>query len=263
MSMNKGNTDFDAALTKYNQKISTYIADGVTPILVLNHEFYGEGQGFDWNTMADNSEESLKRWKTLTEAYVGHLHKLVKKYGNRVVYEIWNEPDQRSVAAVFVPEVAFTHLLDRSIETIHMISPDAQVIVGGLVSGGATYWHKTRANMGNASGLAGIGIHPYGQEDNGRQLTVLLDSYAQGASVRFWLTEWGVLGDPDKSEPPPVDEKIVANYVSRFIKVAQSDRRVAAIIWYGYADGMHNGYGLVRKDGSRKTVLWESYTRGL
>ncbi len=264
MSMESGNTDFDKSEQVYNAKINGYIAAKVTPVVVVNHQFYGEGKGFDWKAMQDDSDIGVfNRWKELTAQFQPHLRKLVQTYKDQIVYEIWNETDNHSDASVFIPEKSFAFMLDECIETIHSVSPNAKVIVGGLVSGHASYWHNTRAHMEHEDKLAGIGVHPYGREDATGSLKGLLDSYANGSPAVFWITEWGVLGDASKSEPPPSNPKDVENYAKRFLTAAQNDPRVAATIWYGYADGMHNGYGLAKSDGTRKEPLWTVFNKGL
>jgi hypothetical protein len=38
--------------------------------------------------------------------------------------------------------------------------------------------------------------------------------------------------------------------------------RIAAAIWYAWADGMHNGYGLVRANDQPKQPLYDRFLKG-
>jgi hypothetical protein len=271
LSQDAGNTNFaDPRIAKFDPKIRGYIQQGVTPIIVVNHEFYGEGKNFFWDTMREGTPETLQRWSELTEQFVIHLRKLVGMYGSDVVYEIWNESDAGSVAAVFVPPKAFATLLDRSLETIHAVAPDATVIAGGLVSGHASYWGETVRAMRRLNQLAGVGLHPYGRGPSGDpalfenhgKMRPLIDAYANLSSVKsFWLTEWGVLGDANFSNPPAVAEHDVAAYISRFLADNEQDPRIAASVYFAYRDHMHNGYGLARGDNSRKELVWKAIAK--
>ena len=71
----------------------------------------------------------------------------------------------------------------------------------------------------------------------------------------LWLTEWGVLDRPDD---PAQD---IANYATHFISYlkARYPGRIAAMLWYAWAQGMHNGYGLVDRQGNPRPPLTERF----
>jgi len=217
--------------------------------------------------MRDEGEGTLNQWRKLTDRYVQLLETLVRMYGDSIVYEIWNEPDQPSVAAVFVPPPALASMLDRSLDKILSLSPTARVIVGGLVSGDVNYWARTHTAMKNSKKLAGVGVHPYGQgpkgkpalfQDNGK-LRDLVAAYYKRGQHKIWLTEWGVLGDMNKSEPPDVSEKSIAIYIKDFVNDAEGDERVASHVYFALVDTMHNGYGLLQRDGkTKKDQVWRA-----
>ena len=59
----------------------------------------------------------------------------------------------------------------------------------------------------------------------------------------LWITEFGVLDRPNDSAGQ------IARYATdmvRYLKT-QYPGRIAALVWYAWAQGMHNGYGLVDK----------------
>jgi hypothetical protein len=265
LSQKRGNEDF-SKVTAFNTKIANYIKTGVTPIVIFNHEFYGEGH-FNWDTMRSATPDSLAQWDKLIDRQTQLISTLASQFKDGIVYEIWNEPDQGSVAAVQVPPQAFGKMLDRCLAAIHGIAPSAQVISGGLVSGRADYWIQTQAAMQNVSKLAGVALHPYGRgatgsgqfEDFG-SISGLLNSLGGSKVQKFWITEWGVLGDPSRSEPPNVSEQDVSNYVKHFVQASESDPRVCATVYFALKDGMHNGFGLNRKDNTKKDLMWKAIT---
>ena len=73
---------------------------------------------------------------------------------------------------------------------------------------------------------------------------------------RMWITEWGVLDQPNST----VDS--VADYAKGFIQYLQArhPEKIAATIWYAWADSMHNGYGLVNAANAPKEPLYTLYT---
>lgn len=264
LSQNTGNENFNK-VAAFDAKIEHYIAQGVTPIVVFNHEFYGEGK-FVWGTMQDDSPGSLAKWDQLINRFSELLAVVAERFGDRIVYEIWNEPDQKSVAAVQIPAAAFGKMLDKALDTILAFAPKAQVIVGGLVSGQPSYWKATQDHMQNAHQLAGIGLHPYGRggrgkpaefEDNGT-IHGLLNVYHESVVQKFWLTEWGVLGDATSSNPPDVSEDSMCKYLKRFLTAAERDPRIKATVYFPLKDGMHNGYGLSCKDNTPKKTIWKA-----
>nr|MCU0475123.1 hypothetical protein [Anaerolineae bacterium] len=73
----------------------------------------------------------------------------------------------------------------------------------------------------------------------------------------IWLTEWGAL---DKEGDNPND---IAQYASEFVELINREYagKVAAVIWYAWAMGMHNGYGLVGRDDKPMPVLFDRFSK--
>ena len=70
-----------------------------------------------------------------------------------------------------------------------------------------------------------------------------------------WITEWGVLDQPQE----PADA--VARYASEFIQRLKQthSHKVAAAIWYAWADGIGNGYGMVDARGKLRFDLADRF----
>jgi hypothetical protein len=108
----------------------------------------------------------------------------------------------------------------------------------------------------------GIALHPYGYGAVGNEryaafgsLENVLAAYAT-LGLPLWITEWGVLNFPADA---PAE---VASYAQAFIDQVNRDYgdRVAAAIWYSWADGLSNSYGLVYSNGLPKSPLYEVFT---
>lgn len=260
---NYGNDSVAVAHNRFGEYIAQLIANNITPILILNHEMYGEGAGFNWERM------SQQDWEHHRANYIGVLAQIVNRYGASVVYQIWNEPDQTSMAAVGLSPSNFARLLDDSIDTIRAVAPTANVITGGLVSGKVDYWAQTRNLMRNAKHLAGLAVHPYGHVPNDGnnyrstlgvvfgKLRDLINAYAPIAPKQtLWFTEWGVTGDANRNEPPSVSEAAAAAYMRAFMR--ELDQRVIAACYFAWSDGQHSTLGIVQHNGTRREQMWKS-----
>jgi hypothetical protein len=264
LSQERGNLDFNVVRAKFDAKIRRYIEQNVTPIAILNHEFYGEGRGFNWDNLRVDNEGTRAQWARLSDKLAEFAAVVARDYGDKMVYQIWNEADQASVAAVYVPPRSLADMTDKCINAILNVAPNAKVISSGLVSGDPRYWQKVEASMRNANRLAGVALHAYGRGPTGRPARYqqfgktkdLLDSYARITNHKFWITEWGVTGDPARSEPPNESPDNVAAYITAFLQDVERDPRVEAALYFAYADRMHNTYGLSLHTGERKPKVW-------
>jgi hypothetical protein len=73
----------------------------------------------------------------------------------------------------------------------------------------------------------------------------------------IWITEWGVL-DHNTDPVGPVGD-YAAGFVDRLKRLYSG--KVAAAIWYAWADGMHNGYGLVNASDQPKEPLYSRFLK--
>lgn len=232
-----GNTDVSKAGTVYDGYLNDLIDAGITPVLVLDHMTYGEGAGFNWQGM---SEED---WQRLIRGHAEIVKRVAERYRDRVVYQIWNEGDKASEAAVGIPASVYAQLLDLDVQAIRSVAPNAKIISQGHVSGDVTYWQKVASRSAVAASITGVAIHPYGLGGGEYGWIGPLEPTLQAWSAvlqdgqTLWLTEWGVIG---RRDDPASD---VAEFVATVQAVASKYPKIAASIWFAYGD-QHNCYGL-------------------
>lgn len=72
-----------------------------------------------------------------------------------------------------------------------------------------------------------------------------------------WITEWGIL---DRQGDNSIVGQAV-QYASGFLNIIRDDYpgKVACAIWYAWADGMDNGYGMVLHNGQPKEPLYSTF----
>lgn len=260
-----GNTDVFAAYSRYYPTIKRYADNGNKVILVFTHQLYGEGQGYVWEQM------SPYQWQQLIAQYSYYAQQVASQYRGLVyAYQVWNEQDTipgTSVAAVPVPVDQYANMLTSTLLAIRAVDNQALVITGGHVTGtslGVNYARATLAAMPSSVRPDGIAFHAYGVGPAGSPFTIF---GTIGAAVKawsqvmpgktLWITEFGVLGrEGDESIVSPVTD-----YARGFLNIinGQYKNAVAAAVWYAYADGMDNGYGLVRRDGSAREPLYSTF----
>ena len=71
----------------------------------------------------------------------------------------------------------------------------------------------------------------------------------------LWITEWGVL---DRPQDPPANIARYATDMIRYLK-RQYPGRIAVLIWYAWAQGMHNGFGLVDQSDQPRPPLTDGF----
>jgi hypothetical protein len=264
VSRNTGSTDFDAAENLYRPYIERYANAGQQPIVILNHETYGEGK-FDWSQMTSES------WAALRNDFSNACRDIARRYaGDSIIgaYQIWNEQDTppgHGVAAVPMPVNEYAKLLTDAIRAIRSVDPNVKILTGGHISGvpnGVNYANATIAAMPSNVRPDGVAFHAYGlgSPDSDAKFRPFgtigraVISYAKVIDAPVWITEWGL---PEVPDPPAA----VADFATKFI--ANLKRyyldRVAAAVWFAWADGMHTSYGIVDANGNPKQPLYDAY----
>ncbi|NDJ62355.1 MAG: SH3 domain-containing protein [Chloroflexi bacterium] len=263
-----GNTDLGPVHDRYRPVIEAYANAGLKVLLVFTHQTYGEGQpGFPlWEQMTSQD------WQTLSTTFAGIVGQIAQFYaanGDIVhAYQIWNEQDAPvgSPASVSVPPSDYGFMLTASINAIKAVAPNVPVLTGGHNSGpgnGRNYAQATFAAMPGGVRPDGIAIHPYGRgpdpgspyanfghiDDEINAYTSLLPN------TPVWFTEWGVL---DRDFDPP---SAIAQYATEFVTHLKTNQpgKVAAAIWYAWAQGMDNGYGLVNSSDQPRQPLYDQF----
>jgi len=258
-----GNTDLNATFKIYKPYIERYARAGYKVMLVFTHQTYGEGAGFNWNQM--NSD----RWRTLTTKFAQMVRTIAGQYANQNIvhaYQIWNEQDAHPDAGSSVPMPAgnYAFMLSESIKAIRAVDTNVKIITGGHTGGpgnGANYARQTIAALPSNVRPDGIATHPYGRGPNTSSPYAIFGhiddevrAYTQIMPNKpIWITEWGVLDRPNDSPA------VIADYAGTFLNHVKTrfPTQVVTAIWYAWAQGMHNGYGLVGTDDKPRQPLYD------
>lgn len=267
VSMGRGSVDFNTAYNLYAPYLQKCVQQGFRVMLVLTHQTYGEGQGYVWPQMNPD------KWKQFTKDFVNSCREVASRFkGKNLVhaYQIWNEQDAppNAAASVPIPAKEYAAMLGSAIKAIREVDPTVKIITGGHTGGpgnGGNYARETLKNLPAGVRPDGIASHPYGRGPDTKSPYVIfghideeINTFANVMpGVPVWLTEWGVLDRPQ--DTPQVINKYAVDFLTHIQR--KQPGRVAAVIWYAWADGMHNGYGLVGNNDQPKQPLYDSYLK--
>ena len=220
-----------------NAYISDLVDNGITPVLVLNWE----ANDSVWNVGGDMTFYSYTFQNSVVQP-------AVNKYGNNVVYQVWNEPDGVQGTKPLSAQQYYT-LLSATYETIKNNSENNKVITAGLVSGDMGYVAQLMAlSGGNYLPADGIGYHPYVYNLDAVRNGIL--SLANGTGLPVWITEFG-LG-------PSATEDQQAKWIRSVFGLSGDSAlsgSLQSVMWYAWSDAMNAGFGLVDADGKPKQEL--------
>lgn len=262
-----GNTDVRATCKRYTDYLQPYVNAGIRVIVVFTHQLFGEGADYNWMNMAESD------WDNLIPAYADLARtaaQCLKQAGVVHAYQIWNEqdtPPAQARAAVPVPYADYAHLLTATIQSIRTVDTTTPIITGGFIGGtgaGVDYARRMLDAMPDDVRPDGIAFHAYGYGPSGSRFAPwgLIDEAVNAFAALMpdkpvWITEWGVLDFQGNESVLPE----VTDYATGFLHVIQTKYpdKVAAAVWYAWADGMDNGYGLVDQDDQPKTPLYNVF----
>jgi hypothetical protein len=269
VSAAKGSEDINAAYDRYRPHLEKYARAGLKVLLCFTHQTYGEGRNEFWPWPA----MTTTKWRLLTGRFTDMVSRIARQYAGQDLvhaYQVWNEQDARlgAEASVPMPPGDYGYLLGETIQAIRAVEPSVPVITGGHTGGPGRGSEYARAAINSLpSGIRpdGVAFHPYGRGPKpGPPYTIwghIDESMQAYGSVLpgkpVWITEWGVL---DREHDNPAAILDYARDVTRHLKVRYPGQ-VAALIWYAWAMGMHNGYGLVRQDDSPCQPLYDGFCR--
>ncbi|MBF6613444.1 MAG: hypothetical protein IVW55_09990 [Chloroflexi bacterium] len=223
--------------------------------------------------------------------FTGRAQTIAARYGNAIsAYEIINEPnisfdlwqDTRNGSAEMKPD-RYAALLTSAYRAIKGVSPQSQVITGGMLIGSppegknhdqfdylyqlyVSPWVKryqeTESSRPGFSQVPwdGIALHPYFLEPD--KLFAILKDFARKLQDRgdynskLWITEIGAQAAPPENpgDPPTADEINQAGYLravySGILGDSELKAAVAHVFWFKYEDFVPGNYtynyGLVR-----------------
>lgn len=263
-----GSEDINAALQRYLPLMQQYRDAGYRIIFTTSHQTYGEGKQefWPWHDMTD------EKWITLINRFSDMMNQISKQWAGRDLisaWQVWNEQDAPiGVAQASVPMQAhnYTRMFARTYQAIRSADSNVQILTGGFTGGpvnGANYATAVVENLPSNAKPDGIAFHPYGRGVNGHpayarfgHIDESVKAYSRVMPNKpLWITEWGVLDHPDD------DIVDVTKYATTFVKYlkARYPGKIATMCWYAWAQGMHNGYGLVDMNGQPRSPLANSY----
>jgi len=263
VSMGTGNQNLDQAHAQYAPYIEKMAQSGKKVLLVYTHQTFGEGAGYNWNEMNDD------RWRELTARFKDFVMRIADKYkdwGVIAAHQVWNEQDAHhgAIASVPLSPQIYGHMMAETIKAIRSVDAKTPIISGGHTGGpqkGSQYARNTLAAMPPNIRPDGLAFHPYGRSMPGSKYGIFgpmseeIDAYWPLMQKPLWITEWGILDQPGES---PADIRTYALDVMKFFQTEHPEK-VAATIWYAWAETMHNGYGLVNENDQPKEPLFSEY----
>ena len=266
VSNGRGSEDIQAALAHYLPYVEACREAGYRIVFATSHQTYGEGQNAFWPW----SQMTEAKWALLRQRFAEMMGEIAAQWAGRdlvAAWQVWNEPDSLSGAAsVTMPAEQYAALFAETYRAIRSVDSATQIITAGFNSGPVRGGAYARAMMGALPDDLrpdGIAFHPYGRGVNGHPHYAYFGHidesvWAYSAVLPdkpLWITEFGVLDRPD-DEP-----RHIARYATDFIRYlkTQYPGRIAAMIWYAWAQGMHNGYGLVDGAGAARPPLTDRF----
>jgi hypothetical protein len=208
-----------------DETISKYTNEDVEIVLIL-----ASGAGLPFGTTTFQSEEEFERYLEFVNFVVSHFK------GRIDYYEIWNEPGH-------IPVRAYANLVERAVEVIRFIDPDAKIIIGAIqgdwVNGYPGYGEYQRFSVdirylnellqsGVVHMVDGISWHPFYDnvpsdpyyQDYPEMFQSIKDLAAsQGFTGEYFVDEilWTTVDEENWDNGPPVSQLIAAKYYTRTI----------------------------------------------
>lgn len=253
VSNNVGSEDIQAAYDRYAPLAERYTRAGYKVCFTTSHQTYGEGRNefFPWPNMTDD------KWDLLIGRFADMMSRIAQQWagsGLAHCWQVWNEQDAHIGAVASVPMAAhnYAKMLQQVIGAMRASDPDVTVITGGHTSGpgaGSDYARRAIFSIPADVRPDGVAFHPYGRGVRGGEPYAIfgriddsMRAYGRVMPDRpVWITEWGVLDRGGDSPAQIADYALgMINYLKR-----QYPGDIAALIWYAWAESMHNGYGIV------------------
>lgn len=262
-----GSEDIAAALNRYLPLVEAYREAGYRVVFTTSHQTYGEGksQFWPWSQMTDD------KWDRLITRFAGMMADIAKQWAGRDLvscWQIWNEQDAHAGAVASVPMSSrnYAKMFARTHHAIRSADSAVKIITGGFTGGpgpGSGYARDLIRFLPDTIEPDGIAFHPYGRGLNSQpkyanfgHIDESVWAYSAVLPHKpLWMTEWGILDQPDE------DINHITRYATEMIQYLKVNYpgKFAALIWYAWAEGMHNGFGLVDTSNNPRPPLTESF----
>lgn len=216
-------------------------------IIIFTHRSGFEGRYKRWEDFTEHD------WFYLTEDWIDTLTPAFQVFAPdpKYIFQIGNEPDhipntEHTGASVLIPPKSYGEIFNKSYMLIKYYNKDTTVITAGFKTGAANaYNYFMNARITNYDGFA---VHLYGAGAKYNSTFKLangtnhLENHLEYLTARnvknIWLTEFGILDNPDAS---PL---LATKYIKDFVDVSLTFPKVKAICYYSWGIKMHNGWGL-------------------
>lgn len=266
VSNRRGSENITAALQRYLPYVQACREAGYRIIFTTSHQTYGEGKDEFWPW----SQMTPAKWRRLRQRFADMMGRIASQWAGRdlvAAWQIWNEPDSLSgVASVTMPPQEYGVMFGEVYQAIRAADSDARIITAGFNSGpvkGSVYARRMLEALPAGIQPDGIAFHPYGRGVSGHPQYAFFGHidesvWAYSAILPekpLWITEFGVLDRP-KDSPSQIAR--YATEMIRYLKT-QYPGRIATMIWYAWAQGMHNGYGIVDTVGRDRPPLTQKF----
>lgn len=194
--------------------------------------------GFDNGWLFKDNKERRKLNAEQLPLYLNYVEQVVRRYGTRVVYEIWNEPN-----GIFWKgsNKDFYKLSAAAAKKIRETEPEATILAAStfLVDVGFT---RGMFDSGAMENVDGFSTHPYGLFDpqstirSYERLQKVLDEKKFKGTV--WVTEVGYMNGPE----PFLSTKHHAEHVVKTLSgLAVRADKIRNMIWYELMDNYNPG----------------------
>lgn len=255
------------AFRVYDPIIESCFQQGIKALLILGAETLGNG-GYGPGRTKQPPQVGGVSYEEFAVDFADACRKIAVRYGEKAVYQIWNEGDvQGGESSTYYPPAEYGVLLRACVREIKAVSPRAIVISQGHATGGGNvrrYWAEVvRAGT---TGVDAIAVHPYGQyvgstpeidtawfpeSGTGRFGDYL--SHIRSIGLPIWITEIGV--SEHRGFPAEQYPRIAAFMVAmwRYLR----DEGVAAFVWFAYHNG--RGAGLVDDQNVPKPHVFDAF----
>lgn len=258
-----GNDDLMKSHDVYKPYISALHEQGIKITLVTTHQSCGAekdaGQPgyYNWKQMTDSL------WREYGVRHADYAGGIASLYPGMIyAMQVGNEHDAASESSIYMPPAHYGTMFNKTYDKIKAVDGAIKVILHGAVGGpgsGMQYFHKSGINR-----LSAVAYHPYmaaaartgkfpGKSD---KVTYEMedDEWAK-LGVERWVTEWGIL---NFNQTPGLTEAMGIRYFEDMWAALRD--RVAVAMMYGWRDGMHNGFGMVKGDGTPREGMFAPLT---
>ncbi len=264
VSNKTGSEDIRKAYDRYAPLAERYVKAGYKVVFTTSHETYGEGkdQFWPWASMTD------QKWDMLIKPFSEMMYNIARQWAGKGLVEawqVWNEQDAHlgAEASVAMSPANYKKMLRAVVPAIRAGDPEVFVLTGGYTNTqGERYVRLSIQGLTHDAMPDGLAMHIYGRScrPNDRygqygSIDDLLKAYYAILPKPLWITEWGVLDAPDHN---PRDIGDYAMAMVQHIKRNYANL-VQALIWYAWAESMHNGFGIVDRNNQPRPGLTERY----